>query len=105
MTATIMNSRARDADVLPIRKVERIWATSSFAKSVQRHRRNPYLRKRIDGCVDRLSTNHRSPGLNLERLGGGKRRSFWSARVDGEARLILVPVNQTEIALAHVDHH
>lgn len=100
-----MNSRARDAGALPIRKVERIWATSSFAKSLGRHRRNTRLLESIDACVDRLFTNHRSPGLNLEKLGGGKRRSFWSARVDGEARLILVPVKQTEIALVHVDHH
>lgn len=105
MAVINMNPRARDAGKLPITIVERIWATSSFAKSLGRHSRNTRLLQSIDACVDRLFTNHRSPGLNLEKLGGGKSRSFWSVRVDGEARLILVPVKQTEIALVHVDHH
>ena len=100
-----MNKRARDAGELPIRKVERIWATSSFAKSIGRHSRKTRFLESIDACVDRLYTNPRSPGLNLEKLGGGRRRSFWSVRVDGEARLILVPVKETEIALVYVDHH
>ena len=98
-----MNQRARDAGELAITSVKRIWATSSFAKSLGRHSRNTRLLQSIDDCVDSLFTNHRSPGLNLEKLRGGGR--FWSVRVDGEARLIVVPVKQTEIALVYVDHH
>ncbi|MCX5990457.1 MAG: hypothetical protein NTV35_15720, partial [Chloroflexi bacterium] len=68
MAVINMNPRARDGGELPIKSVKRIWATSSFAKSLGRHSRNTRLLQSIDACVDRLFTNHRSPGLNLEKL-------------------------------------
>ncbi|MBS0614713.1 MAG: DNA helicase, partial [Proteobacteria bacterium] len=51
-----------------------------------------------------LQTDPANPGIQMHKLGHGRDRNFWSARVNGDIRII---VHRTagSLLLCYVDHH
>ncbi|MGN6362720.1 MAG: UvrD-helicase domain-containing protein [Thermomicrobiales bacterium] len=86
-----------------ITRVDRIWLLGNCKKELDKRRRETGLLDHLDECVQRLFSNPRSPGLNLETLTRAGKYTVLSARLTQACRLILVALSKTELGLLHFD--
>lgn len=93
------------ADMAPglITRVDRMWMLAPFKKVLDKRRHESALLDRLDECIVQLWRNPRHPGLNLETLNQAGKYQILSARLNRACRVILVPLNKTEIGLLYFD--
>ncbi len=86
-------------------RVTRIYMLSPFQKALAKRHSEVVLLHQLADCVDRLSCDPLSPGLNVETLFSVNQRQVLSARITQSFRLIFVPLARTEIGLLYFDNH
>ncbi|MGN6813525.1 MAG: hypothetical protein ACTHMP_21865, partial [Thermomicrobiales bacterium] len=86
-----------------ITRVDRIWLLGNCKKELDKRRHERVLLDHLDECVQRLFSDPRSPGLNLETLTRAGKYTVLSARLTRACRLILVALSKTELGLLHFD--